>query len=149
MKSAARVVLLFGLFSAAAAAEDRRTDTSKLLVMTLNTYWMWDGVEPEEGGVSFPWKGSKTEAEEHMEDIAEIIIRNDPDIVHLVEVENLGAVTTLNDKFLAGRRYKSYLIDGRDTTTGQDVALLTRIDPDGNAIQRDDRRRKVGRSPTA
>lgn len=32
-----------------------------------------------------------------------------------------------------------YLVKGKDTYTGQDVALLTKIDPEGNVIGRDDR----------
>jgi endonuclease/exonuclease/phosphatase family metal-dependent hydrolase len=104
--------------------------------MTFNAEFLWDGVEPEEGNADFPWKSSQTEAEEHMSRIAEVIIRNNPDIVNLVEVENLQALTSLNTKFLAGRGYVPYLVNGTDTATGQDVGLLTRIDPDGSQIQR-------------
>jgi len=39
---------------------------------------------------------------------------------------------------LSGRGYKPYLINGTDTFTGQDIALLTRIDPDSGAIERTD-----------
>lgn len=108
--------------------------------MTLNAEFLWDGVDPEEGSsqVSFPWKGSQTEAEEHMEKVAEIIIRANPDIINLVEVENLQSLTTFNDRFLVGRGYRPFFVQGGDTFTGQDVVLLTRIDPDGGAIQRSD-----------
>jgi len=121
---------------------DRRTDKSTLVIMTLNAEFMWDGVDPEEGQVNFPWKHSQTEAEEHMERIAEIIISSNPDIVNLVEVENIEALKTLNDKFLEGRGYEPYLIKGKDTYTGQDVALLTRIDTE--EIDRDDRKGQSG-----
>ncbi len=43
------------------------------------------------------------EAREHMTRIAEVIIRANPDVINLVEVENLEALTTFNDTFLAGR----------------------------------------------
>ena len=124
------------LFSEAAFAEDRRQDPSQLVIMTLNAEFLWDGVSPEEGRVDFQWKNSKSEAEAHMQDVAEIIIQSDPDMVNLVEVENQQALQTFNQNFLAGRGYEPYLIKGKDTFTGQDVALLTRIDPEDNQIHR-------------
>ena len=57
------VVLLFSLFILA-FSEDRRTNKSTLIIMTLNAEFLWDGVEPEEGQVNFAWKYSQTEAEE-------------------------------------------------------------------------------------
>jgi len=47
-------------------AEDRRSNTSVLVIMTLNAEFLWDGVSPEEGRVDFDCKHSQTEAEEHM-----------------------------------------------------------------------------------
>ena len=122
-----------------ATAEDRRVNQNILTIMSLNAEFLWDGVEPEEGSVDFEWKGSQTEAEEHMREIANIIIASNPDIVSLVEVENKSALETLNNKYFQGRGYKPYFIKGRDTYTGQDMALLTRIDPEGNSIEYDDR----------
>jgi len=134
------IILLFGF----SKADDRRTDKSVLVIMTLNAKFLWDGMEPEEGGVDFPWKGSPTEAEEHMIDVAQIIIRSNPDIVNLVEIENEHALNTFNNRFLTGRGYRAYFIQGRDTPTGQDVALLTRIDPEDSRIERDNRRGQSG-----
>ena len=137
------VLLVVGL-PGAGLAEDRRTAPCRLNVMTFNAEFLWDGVEPEEGSADFAWKGSQTEAEDHMRLVADVIKRSNPDIVNLVEVENLQALTTFNDKFLAGRGYRPYFVQGKDTSTGQDVVLLTRIDPDGNAIARDDRKGRAG-----
>lgn len=124
--------------------DDRRTDKSSLVIMTLNAEFLWDGVVPEEGRVDFPWKNSQTEAEEHMENVAEVIIHSNPDIVNLVEVENLQALETLNNKYLIGRGYLPYFVKGKDTYTGQDVVLLTRIDPENEVIERDDRKGRSG-----
>ena len=107
------------LCSGHALAEDRRPGRSQLTIMTLNAEFLWDGVAPEEGRVDFPWKHSAVEAREHMRGVAEIIIRSDPDIVNLVEVENLQALTTFNDEFLAGRGYAVHLDQGTDSFTGQ------------------------------
>ncbi|MCC7292121.1 MAG: lamin tail domain-containing protein [Phycisphaerales bacterium] len=110
--------------------------------MTFNAEFLWDGVDPEEGArdVTFPWKGRPAEARDHMRAVADIVIQENPDIVNLVEVENLSAITSFNNEFLATRGYKPYLIEGRDTHTGQDVALLTRIDPEDTLIRRDERK---------
>lgn len=48
-------------------------------------------------------------------------------------------VVTSNAEFLEGRRYRTSLVGGRDTYAEQEVCLLTRIDPEGGAIARDDR----------
>ena len=127
-----------------AQAADRRADPSRLVIMTFNAEFLWDGIEPEEGRVNFPWKGSAAEAREHMAGIAELIIASDPDVINLVEVEGLAALKRFADAFLAGRGYRAYLAKGTDTFTGQDVGLLTRIDPEGMAIERDTRKGRSG-----
>ncbi|MBI4861002.1 MAG: endonuclease/exonuclease/phosphatase family protein [Candidatus Riflebacteria bacterium] len=126
-------------------AEDRRLDRSRLTVMTFNTEFLWDGVPPEEGEASFPHKGSREKAEEHMRGIAEVIRRANPDMVTLLEVENLRALHTLNEKFLRGLGYRPFLKKGRDWSTGQDAGLLTRIDPLDGVVVYDGR---PGRSGT-
>jgi exonuclease III len=130
------IALLIFISEFAIGQSDRRTDKSKLVVSTFNTYFMWDGVEPEEGRVNFPYKGDSIAAGEHMEDIAFVIKSVNPDILNLVEVEGLNALNRLNNKYLQGMGYKAYLIQGMDSYTGQDVGLLTRIDPEENIIQR-------------
>jgi len=72
----------------------------------------------EEGQPDFDWKGSESEAAEHMEEIAEIIRASNPDIVNLVEVENKQAVDKLNIDYLAGSGYVVYFKQGKDTYTG-------------------------------
>ena len=101
----------------------------QLKIMTYNAEFLWDGVEPEEGNADFPWKGDQKQAEARMKKIAKVIKKNDPDLVNLVEVENLDALTTLNDKYLSGEGYQPYFVKGKDTATGQDVALLSKIKP--------------------
>jgi exonuclease III len=139
-------LLALQLLPTAALADDRRPDPASLSVMTINTYFMWDGVAPEDGSsqIDIPWRNSQLEAEEHMAAIAEVIARANPDIVNLVEIENEAALTTLNDRFLPGRGYRPYFVQGGDTFTGQDVGLLTRIDPDGDQIHFDDREGQSG-----
>jgi exonuclease III len=139
------LLLLFTLsVGSLAGAADRRADPSILTVMTFNAEFLWDGIDPEEGQANFPWKSAPDEAQEHMRRVAEVIIRANADVINLVEVENFDALKMFNDTFLAGRGYAPYLVKGTDTFTGQDVALLTRIDPEGNQITRDDRKGQSG-----
>lgn len=140
--SIAGLTLLFVAATTLFAA-DRRTDKSRLTVMTFNAEFLFDGVLPD-GQANFDWKGSPSEAKDHMEVVAAEILENHPDIVNVCEVENLGVLETMNTMFLAGQGYKAYLIDGKDSFTGQDVGILTRIDPD-EPLSRDER---VGQSGT-
>lgn len=59
-------------------AEDSRPDKPLLVIMALNAEFLRDGVEREERHVNFPWKFSPTEAEEHMRELAESVIRSNP-----------------------------------------------------------------------
>ncbi len=122
--------------------EDHRADASRLVLMAWNVEFLWDGRAPEEGKIAFPWKGSPRKAEAHMADVAAIVKAHDPDILHLSEVENRQALDTFNDRFLAESGYRAYLVPGTDTATGQDVALLSRIELE--SISRDSRRGRSG-----
>ena len=130
------------------ASEDRRSgsfnelDRDRVVLMAWNAEFLWDGVAPEEGEIDFPWKGSPEKAEKHMADLAEIVKDHDPDILHLAEVENLRALETFNDKFLADHGYRAYLVPGTDSATGQDVGLLSRFELD--TISRDPRKGRSG-----
>ena len=130
MKKHTIFTVSFLLISFLVFAQDRRTDKSVLTIATLNCEFLWDGVMPEEGSVDFPYKNSQTEAEEHMSKVAEIIKLKSPDIINLVEVENIDALTTFNNKFLSGLGYLPRLVNGKDNATGQDVCMLTRVDPE-------------------
>lgn len=100
--------------------------------MALNAEFLWDGIAPEEGHerIRFPWRGRPVEAERHMSRIAEIVSGSDPDVVVLCEVENQSALGIFNDRFLTAGRYRAFVFEGDDVDTGQDVGLLTRVEPD-------------------
>ena len=111
-------------------------------LMTWNVKFLWDGEAPEDGDADFPWKGNPQAARAHMQEIAERIRTVDPDILGLVEVESLKALKTFNQDFLAGAGYKAYLVEGSDSATGQDVALLSKVDV--LSMDRDPRKGKSG-----
>lgn len=66
-----------------------------------------------------------------MKAVAEAIRKLDADILGLIEVEDLAVLRHMNRKYLKRMNYKAYLVQGKDSFTGQDVGLLTRIDPLG------------------
>ena len=140
------VICVAAMLASQAQADDRRTDKTQVTIMHLNAEFMWDGVAPEEGNptVHFDWRGSPVEAAAHMQAVAAIINRNNPDIVSLCEVENKDALDKLNNDFLSGKGYKAYFAQGTDTFTGQDMGFLTRIDPEGDAIVYDARNGQSG-----
>jgi len=96
--------------------------------MTFNVEFMWDGIQPEEGQATFPWKGDQVECEKRMAEIATIIKRNQPDMIALVEVEGEAALTRLNEQYLAEEGYRVYFEEGKDTYLGQDVCLLSKYE---------------------
>lgn len=89
------------------SAADRRTDKNTLTIMTYNTYFMWDGVAPEDCSTrdstkKLPWFNNPEKAKRHMAEIADVIKNNNPDIINLVELESLDYLNILNNEFLQG-----------------------------------------------
>ena len=78
---------------------------------------------------------NKTEATEHMEYVATVIDKFDPDIINLCEVEGIKEVKALGS--MLSPEYSGYLIPGTDTSTGQNVGLLTKIPPIGPQMRTD------------
>ncbi len=58
-----------------------------------------------------------------------LISKLDADIVHLNEVEDCRVLEAILLLLPEGHGYAAYMTPGTDTMTGQNVALLTRIDP--------------------
>jgi exonuclease III len=70
---------------------------------------------------------NETEAETHLSYVAEAIQILQPDILNLCEVEGCDELNALVQ--IVGKDYLPYLIKGTDTSTGQNVGLITKIDP--------------------
>lgn len=119
--------VIFAVFSVVSVhAGDRRVQKDQLTVATFNAEFLWDGIAPEEGRVV---SRTPEEAQRHMGHIAKVVRALNADVLNLVEVENKQALALFNSEFLRGMGYAPYLKKGRDTYTGQDVAMLTRVDP--------------------
>ena len=72
------------------------------------------------------WK-TVADAQTHLDYVVNVIKEVDPDIINFCEVEGCDELNMLKDQ-LDGT-YVPYLKKGTDTSTGQNVGLLTRVDP--------------------
>jgi len=131
-------ILFFSLLSTIITADtecpivnsigDRRKDKSKLRLVQYNVEWLfidyYSGMDCPGNGCT--WK-NLTEAQTHMDYVSKRIKDINPDIINFCEVEGCDELNMLKDK-LDGS-YVPYLKKGTDTGTGQNVGMLTRIDP--------------------
>lgn len=114
-------------------ATDRRSNKEELVVANYNVEWLF--LNGGSGNVTCPgecpWK-TKKEALSHLNDIAKVIAKiGTPDILHLNEVESCEVVMTLvsfvNHALGHDSQYAAYLLPSNEPTTGQNVALLTKV----------------------
>lgn len=79
-----------------------------------------------------PFK-SLDQAEQHLQSVALVVEQlGFPDILHLSEVQDCQTLDRLVEALhgkLADSPYRAYMIRGTDTATGQNVGLITKIDP--------------------
>ena len=93
-------------------------------IMTWNTEFLWDGLDPEEGRADFPWKGDPKAAGARIAAVAAVISTIDPDIAVLQEIENEETLLRLTAHL--DPSYQTLFVQGADTFTGQDIGILSR-----------------------
>ncbi|MDX1531195.1 MAG: endonuclease/exonuclease/phosphatase family protein, partial [Rhodothermales bacterium] len=118
-------------------------DDAGLRIATLNAEFLFDGLGSE-GQASFPWQGDPAAARVHRDSLARVIRLLDADVLMLQEVENREALQMLIDESLSDLGYEAHFVQGKDTFTGQDVALLSRVPVE--EVGRTDERAPVGTS---
>ena len=74
------------------------------------------------------WK-NVSEATTHLETVSKVISELNPDIVNFCEVEGCDELNQLVASIGSAAGYKPYLKKGTDSATGQNVGMITRIDP--------------------
>jgi exonuclease III len=118
--------------------EDRRLNKSTVKIAQFNAEWLFIDKYNQFDcpGSQCPWHNI-TEAEIHMSYVAKAIYEINPDIINICEVEGCDELNLLADQFEG--TYKSYLKRGTDTSTGQNVGLLTRIDPQIDLYRTDEK----------
>jgi len=108
---------------------------------SFNGEFLFDG-EGDEGQATFPWKGNPAAARAHRDAVGAVVRSLDADVVILPETENLETLQMLIAESLQGMGYTAVLVNGRDTFTGQDVGMLTRLPVEASG--RTDERVTVG-----
>ena len=110
-------------------SQDRRSDSHKLRVVQYNAEWLFiDYYSPMNcPGSGCTWV-NVSEAQTHMTYVANVLKTLNPDVINLCEVEGCDELNMLQG-LLADDTYIPYLKKGTDTSTGQNVGMLTRIDP--------------------
>lgn len=119
---------------------DRRADKSTFRLMQYNVEWLFTDYYSNAKcpGSGCPWSNS-SEALTHMDWVSKVIDTLQPDYVNLCEVEGCDELDQLVQTLGSENSYIPYLIKGTDSSTGQNVGLITRVDPVVN-LYRDESR---------
>ena len=113
--------------------KDTRADKSVLRVATFNAEWLFDGVDDPKA----PWSGP-ADAWGHLRRVAAEVRAADADILNVAEVEGcfmlhrLAAEVSRQQAHAGGARgprYTPHLAKGTDTSTRQQLGLLSRLAP--------------------
>uniref|UniRef100_A0A6C0ET28 Endonuclease/exonuclease/phosphatase domain-containing protein n=1 Tax=viral metagenome TaxID=1070528 RepID=A0A6C0ET28_9ZZZZ len=110
------------------AIGDRRKDKTKFRLVQYNVEWLFIDYYSNMDcpGDGCTWK-NQSEAETHMNYVSDIVKKLNPDLINFCEVEGCDELNILKDKL--DETYTPYLKKGTDTSTGQNVGMLTRVDP--------------------
>jgi exonuclease III len=108
---------------------DRRKDKNALRLVQYNVEWLFIDYYSNANcpGSGCTWKTIE-DAKTHTSYVSNVIKELNPDIINFCEVEGCDELSYVVDE-LADSSYKYYLKKGTDTSTGQNVGFLTRIDP--------------------
>lgn len=103
-----------------------KNEKTNIRIMQYNTEWLFIDYYASSDcpGQGCTWK-NKSEAETHLSYVAKVIRNMAPDIVNICEIEGCDELNML----LKNTEYSPYLINGKDTSTGQNVGMLTKINP--------------------
>ena len=108
--------------------EDRRNNTNTLRLVQYNAEWLFINyyANMDCPGNGCTWH-TTSDAKTHMSYVANTLSILQPDIVNFCEIEGCDELNMLKDQL--GTNYNSYVKKGTDTSTGQNVGILTKIDP--------------------
>jgi exonuclease III len=107
---------------------DRRKDKNSLRLVQYNVEWLFIDYYSSMDcpGDGCTWH-SVSDAQTHLSYVANVINYLQPDIISLCEVEGCDELNMLKEQL--DNTYNPYLKKGTDSATGQNVGMLTRIDP--------------------
>ncbi len=113
---------------------DSRPIINQLRLVQYNAEWLFIDIYNGCPGSSCTWK-NQTEAQTHLKNVAQVINDLNPDIINICEVEGCDELNQLIS--LTNTKYRPYLIQGTDSSTGQNVGMLTLVDPVENLYRTD------------
>jgi len=118
---------------------DMRKDKSKLRIVQYNVEWLFiDHFGASDcPGNGCSWK-TEQDAQTHLNYVSKVIQELKPDILNLCEVEGCDELTQLT-KEIQSANYKPYMVKGKDTSTGQNMGMLTIVDPELNLYRTEER----------
>lgn len=104
---------------------DKRINYDELRVATFNTEWLFAASD------RWPANPRKTpeQSSRHLLEVAEVLDEVDADMVVLSELEDIDILERLRAMMSNGQDYKCFLEPGCDNSMGQNVGLLSKIDP--------------------
>lgn len=123
---------------------DRRINNSTMRLVQYNTEWLFIDYCSSSNcpGNGCSWH-TKLDAQNHLNRVAEVVADLNPDMINICEVEGcdelnilINSIESITNK---ASNYKPYLIKGTDTSTGQNVGMLTKIDPSINLYRTEER----------
>jgi len=119
--------------------DDRRENKNNLRIMQYNVEWLFlDYYKAADcPGNGCTWK-NESHAKEHLQEVANVINKFNPDIINLCEVEGCEELNSLKDQ-LSSNTYESYMVKGSDTATGQNVGMISKINPITDLYRTEDR----------
>ena len=120
--------------------QDRRVDNSTLRLVQFNAEWLFIDYCSSSNcpGNGCSWH-TLDDAQYHMSLVSEIIDELKPDVVNFCEVESCNELNILINELKDASNYKPYLIKGTDTSTGQNIGIITRIDPMQNLYRTEEK----------
>lgn len=115
---------------------DYRSNIHKLRLVQYNMEWLFTDYYKTADcpGNGCSWH-NQTAVDSHIQHLSNVVNTLDPDIINICEVQGCDELNTI--KQYTSNQYNPYLIKGTDTSTGQNVGLLTKIDPVSNLIRTD------------
>ncbi len=114
------IALLFAMLLSSPSFADIR-------VMALNTEWLWTPYDGQVDGSKY--NHGDMSKESYLDEVrfyASLVRKHKIDILAVSEIENQYVAKDLANHI--GGAWNSYFVQGRDTATGQDLALLSHLD---------------------
>jgi exonuclease III len=108
---------------------DRRSNKNALRLVQYNVEWLFIDYYSSADcpGNGCAWH-TLEEAETHMSYVVNVLKELQPDIINFCEIEGCDELNMLKTQ-LNKTNYNPYLKKGTDTATGQNVGILTKVDP--------------------